>query len=139
MNRLHPKMHCAKFGWNWPSSSGEKDFKISSMYFCYFVSISPWKIGGPSFEQAWIPVNQGCIVPSLVEIDPMVFKISSIYFRHFKIPSLGKDPAHDHKLRTVLSLKLDFEYLRFYWTHWFNNLQVCTKYTLTQIFKISVH
>ena len=24
---------------------------------------------------------------------------------------------HDHKLRKFLSLKLDFEYLKFYWTH----------------------
>ena len=37
---------------------------------------------------------------------------------------------HDHKLRKFSSLKLDFKYLKFYWTHRFNNLQ---------IFKISVH
>ena len=23
LNPLHPRMHCAKFGWNWPSGSGE--------------------------------------------------------------------------------------------------------------------
>ena len=27
---------------------------------------------------------------------------------------------HDHKLRKYLSLKLDFEYLKFYWTHCLN-------------------
>ena len=33
-----------KFGWNWSSGSGEDDFKISmSMYFCYFIILSPWK------------------------------------------------------------------------------------------------
>ena len=32
--------------------------------------------------------------------------------------------SHDHKLRKFLSLKLDFEYLNFYWTHCFNNLQM---------------
>ena len=36
-------MLCAKFGWHWPSGSGEGDFLIISMYFCYFVIISPWK------------------------------------------------------------------------------------------------
>ena len=24
LNSLHPRMHCAKFSWNWPSGSGEK-------------------------------------------------------------------------------------------------------------------
>ena len=47
LNPLHPRMLCAKFGWNWPSGSGEEDFKISSMYFHYFVIISPWKRAGP--------------------------------------------------------------------------------------------
>ena len=42
---LHPRVHCAKFGWNWPSGSGE-DLFISSMYFCYFVIIPPWKRTG---------------------------------------------------------------------------------------------
>ena len=46
LNPLHPRMHCAKFGWNWPSGSGEEYFLISSMYFSYFVSISPWKRAG---------------------------------------------------------------------------------------------
>ena len=26
LNPLHPRMLCAKFGWNWPSGSGEEDF-----------------------------------------------------------------------------------------------------------------
>ena len=33
LNPLHPRMLCAKFGWNWPCGSGEEDFLISSMYF----------------------------------------------------------------------------------------------------------
>ena len=28
-----------------------------------------------------------------------------------------KPRLHDHKLRKFLSIKLDFEYLKFYWTH----------------------
>ena len=35
-----------KFRQNWPSSSAEEDFLILSMYFRYFVIISPWKIAG---------------------------------------------------------------------------------------------
>ena len=26
LNPLHTRMHCAKFGWNWPCGSGEEDF-----------------------------------------------------------------------------------------------------------------
>ena len=47
LNPLHPRMLCAKFGWNWLSGSGEDDFLISSMYFHYFVIISPWKRAEP--------------------------------------------------------------------------------------------
>ena len=47
-------MFCAKFGWNLPSGSG-KDFKKKfSMYFCYFVRISPWKRAWPFI---WINLN----------------------------------------------------------------------------------
>ena len=55
LNPLHPRMLYAKFGWNWLSGSGEEDFKILSMYFSYFVIISPWKRVGPFIEQTWIP------------------------------------------------------------------------------------
>ena len=46
LNPPHPWMHCAKFGWNWHSGSGEEDFLISSMYFSFFVISSPWKRTG---------------------------------------------------------------------------------------------
>ena len=39
---------CTKLCWNWPSGSWEKDFfKISSMYFHYFIVISFWKTAWP--------------------------------------------------------------------------------------------
>ena len=48
LNSLQPRMLSAKFDWNWPSGSWEEDFfLISSMYFRYFVIISPWKRAGP--------------------------------------------------------------------------------------------
>ena len=49
--------------WFWRRGLNE----ISSMYFRYFIMISPWKGWDPSFEQTWIPFTQGCFVPSLVE------------------------------------------------------------------------
>ena len=42
---------CAKFPRNWPSSSEEEDFKISSMYFTISLSSPLGKGWGPSFEQ----------------------------------------------------------------------------------------
>ena len=54
--------------------SRAEDFKISSMYFHYFISISTWERRGPSFEQTLIPFTQGCFVPSLVKIGPMVLE-----------------------------------------------------------------
>ena len=47
LNPPHPSMLCAKIGWNWLSGSGEEDFLISSVYFHYFIIISPWKRAGP--------------------------------------------------------------------------------------------
>ena len=47
LNPLHPRMLCVKFRWSWPSGSGEEDFLISSMYFHYFIIISPLKRTGP--------------------------------------------------------------------------------------------
>ena len=81
-------MICVKFDWKWPCGSGEGDFSNSSMYFHYFVIISPWKRQSPSFEQSWIR----CIVPSLVEIGQVVLekKISKICQCIFAIISLWK-------------------------------------------------
>ena len=31
LNSIHPRMFCAKFGWNWPSGSGEKDEHVKSL------------------------------------------------------------------------------------------------------------
>ena len=47
LDSYHPRMLCAKFGWNWISGSGEEDFLISSVYFHNFIIISPWKRAGP--------------------------------------------------------------------------------------------
>ena len=80
-------MFCAMFSWHLPIGFREKDFKILSMYFRYFViisrymaeilrrkTISPWEKCGPSFEQIWIPLSQVSFVSNLVEIGQMVLE-----------------------------------------------------------------
>ena len=57
LNPFQPRMHYAKFGWNWPSGSGEEDFLISSMYFRFFVIISPWKRVGPFIGRHLNPLH----------------------------------------------------------------------------------
>ena len=45
------------------------------MYFYFLVIISPPEKGrDPSFEQAWIPFTKEYLVPSLVEIGPLVLE-----------------------------------------------------------------
>ena len=48
------------------------NFVNAFLLFCYHLPLE--KRCGPSFEQSWIPLNQGCFVTSLVEIGPMVLK-----------------------------------------------------------------
>ena len=86
LNPLHPRMHCAKFSWNKPSGSVDEDFKILSMYFCFFVVISPWIRIWP-FN--WTNLNllhpcQGCFVPSLVKIGPVVLFKKKIFLISYK-------------------------------------------------------
>ena len=84
LNPRHPKMLCAKFGWNWSSGSGEEDFLISSVYFHYFVIISPWTRVRPFIWTKLNRLHPTMHCASLVEIGPVVlekkiFKISSMY------------------------------------------------------------
>ena len=79
------------------------------MYFCYmsFVIISPWKRAGSSFEQTWIPIPHGCIVPSLVEIGPgvqeKIILILLMYYRYFLIISPKKrvDPSLEKNVNSL--------------------------------------
>ena len=74
LSPTHPGIHCAKFGWNWPSGSWEKDFKFRQSIFA-ISKLSPLGKGRyPSFVQTWILFTQGCFVPSLVEIGPVVLE-----------------------------------------------------------------
>ena len=96
---LPPRMLCAKFGWNWPSTwfSRRRFFNFVNVFslFCNYLPLK--KVRGSSFKQTWIPFNQGCIVPSLVKIDCHVVLEKKIlkfcqctYFRYFLIISPWK-------------------------------------------------
>ena len=106
---LYPKMICAKFGWNWPSVSGEDDFLNSSMYFRYFGIISPRKGAGPSFEPIWISLTQWRFVPGLVKMAQWLwrrrfFKFGGVFlqFRYsLQLENGGVLHLNRHWIRTT--------------------------------------
>ena len=51
----HPRVRCAKFGWNQHSGPGEADFKFRQYFFAFSQLSAIDKGHGPSFEQTWIP------------------------------------------------------------------------------------
>ena len=74
LNPLHQRM-LSKLDWIWPSGSGGEDYFKFCQYIFAISLLSPrWKGRGPSYEQIWIPLTQGCVVPSLVEIGPVVLE-----------------------------------------------------------------
>ena len=52
----------------------EESITISSMYFCYYLIISPWERTGLFIrkKKSWIPFIQECCMPSLDDIVPAV-------------------------------------------------------------------
>ena len=91
LNPLHPRMPCAKFGWNWLSGFGEEVFKFRQCIFS-ISEFSPFGKGGglhlnklesPSPKdalcQVWLKLAQWFLRRS--------FFISSMYFRYFVIIS----------------------------------------------------
>ena len=90
LNKLHPRMLCAKEGWNWPTGSEEEDFLICQCIFT-ISKLSPLGKGwGPSFEQTRLHLIKEWFEPSLVEIVPVaperkIFKICQciLPFRHY--------------------------------------------------------
>ena len=61
LNPLHPRMHCAKFGWNWPVVLEEKNFLILSMYFRFsFLS--------PLGKRHYLPFGKG-VALSLIKLE----------------------------------------------------------------------
>ena len=71
LNPFHPRMLCAKIGWNWPSGFGEEYFKISDSVFSLFHNNLPLekgkalhlnKLESPSSKdglcQVWLKLTQ---------------------------------------------------------------------------------
>ena len=86
-----------EFGWNWTSSFREENFfNFSSMYFRYFVIISPWEYECPSFEKKtpWIPVTQECFLLSLIEIDPVILEKKTKTCEKFTPTRTKTDDGH---------------------------------------------
>ena len=67
----------------------EKTFLISSMYFRRFLIISPWKRAGLFIWTNLNSLHQGCFVPSLVEIGPVV--LEKIFFTFVSVFSLFRN------------------------------------------------
>ena len=92
---LHPRMLCAKFGWNWPGGSREDDFSNLLMYFRNFIIIFPlWTIG-PSFEQSRIPLHPKIICAKFhlnwpTGFGEENFKICQCFFPILQLSPLGK-------------------------------------------------
>ena len=76
-------MLCVMYHLNRPTGFWEEYLKFHQCIFNISL-FSPLGNGsGPLFEQTWLPLTQGCFVPSLVEIGPLVleetiFVISSV-------------------------------------------------------------
>ena len=68
----HPKIFCAKFGWNWFSGSGEKF--LMSIIFVILLLLLLGKGQGPSFEQTWLCTTQLYFVRRLVENGTVVLE-----------------------------------------------------------------
>ena len=62
------------FGWNWSSGSGIEDFLI-----LLFLNYLPLEID-TSFQETWIHFIQGCMVPGLVEIGPVLLEKKILNF-----------------------------------------------------------
>ena len=69
-------------------------FKVCQYIFAMSLLSPLGKGRGSSFEQTWIPITQGCLVLSLIEIGPVVlkkiFKVCQCIFAISLLSPLGK-------------------------------------------------
>ena len=73
LRNLRPKKVCAKFGWNWPVVL-EKILKFVNIFTLFHNHLLLERGVTLSFQQTWIPVTQGCFVPSLVPVGWVVLE-----------------------------------------------------------------
>ena len=82
LNKLEsplPKDALFQFGLNWPSGSGEF-VNVFSLFRNYLPLKRMW---GPSFEQTWVLITQGYIVPSVVEVGPVFLEKKIFKFHQY--------------------------------------------------------
>ena len=97
-----------------------------SKYFCYFIIISPWKGCGASFEQTWI-LTQGCFVPRLVKIGPVVLGKKILNFTNIFLLFHNKyDNNDDNNTRENRILNLKQKKLKRKLQNLFNFFFKCT-------------
>ena len=80
-------------------------FLISSMYLRYFVIISPWKKAGPFIWRN--PFTQGCFVPSLIEIDPVVLEKK---MKMWKVYDRRRDRRTDDGQKVIRKVHMSFQF-----------------------------
>ena len=127
LNPLHPRMLCIKFGWNWPSGSGEEHFYKLSILFLLFPNYLPfWK--GVALHlnklQSWIPFTKGYFVPSLIE---------TVLEKKMKMCKVNRrtDGRTDDRRQVVRKVHFSFQ-LR--WAKNYENI-----FWYTYIFKMNKH
>ena len=92
---------------NWPSKHLHHDSQCIFKYFEHIFTISllsPLGEGrGSSFEQTWTPSNQGCFVPSLVEIGSVVLEKKMKMWKVYGQTDRQTDDRRSEKLTWAFS------------------------------------
>ena len=80
LNPPHPRMLCAKIGWNWLNGSGEENFLIS--YFRCFVIIYPCKRARPFFWTNLNPSTKDALWQVWLKLTQWFWRIRFLNFVH---------------------------------------------------------
>ena len=79
------------------------------MYFTISLSSPLERCEGPSFEQIWFSLTQGCFVPTFVEIDSVVVEKKKIWKVYDDNNDYGNDDDQDNEQRTNCDQKNSLE------------------------------
>ena len=112
-------------------------FKFSQCMITILLSYSLGEECGPSFEQIWIRISQGCFMPSLAEIGSVIlekiFKLYVLVFLLFRsYLTLEKGGAlHLNKIWTLLHkdtlCQVQLKLAKWFWRRFFNFVNVLGK------------
>ena len=81
LNPLHPRMHCAKFGWNWPCGSWKEDFLNFSNVFLLFGNYLPFKKGvGLQLNKLESPSPRDTLCQVWLKMAQWFWRRSFLYF-----------------------------------------------------------